>query len=1167
MKRVRSTAASTILLLGSLTLTPRAGAVETPGTLQVVSDLAPQVLEVVPGSVAGKTDRYIVRLDGAPLASYHRGIAGLPPPGNSMGGRLDLASPANRAYLEFLDQRRADVQSRIEAALGRPLEMARRYRVALNGFSAPMSPVEAAEVARLPGVAAVTPVSVQPVDTDAGPAWIGAFGIWDGTTTGGLAGTMGEGIVIGVIDTGINPTHPSFAAVGPEDGYDHVNPLGPGNFLGVCNPGDPSYQAGFPCNDKLIGAWNFSGDGPLDNDGHGSHTAATAAGNLVEIPLVGPTLTLWFPLSGVAPHANLIAYDGCAGAGCPDDATVAAIEQAVIDGVDVINYSISSTSGPWSDPVSLAFLAATDAGIFVATSAGNDGPAPASLFKDAPWVTAAAAATHNRGFEGALVNLTGGDASPPADITGGSFTAGHGPVSIVLAGDFGDQDCLTPFAAGTWTSDQIVVCDRGTIARTAKGENVLAGGAGGLVLVNRAVEGESVYADPHVLPAVHIGFSDGLALKAWLGSGSGHSGTILQTTTTLDPAAADVLAGFSSRGPSTLASVLKPDLTAPGVSILAADGFSNAGALLSGTSMASPHLAGAAALLSALYPGWTASEIRSALMTTADGVVLDDDGVTPATPFGQGAGRIKLSTAGLAGLLLDESTLAYQNADPGLGGDPRQLNLPSFADGACVGSCAWSRTVSNPLPVATTWAVVPTTDEPMLGLSVSPHTLSLAPGGSGSFTLEADCALAAPGGWLFGGVELWELDALAPDAHLPLAVLPSVSSGALLLTKSVNAAAAATGDTLSYQIEIKNLSDATSFSLVDPIPDNATYVPASAAGLLDGNPIAFTYEPGFNRLTSAGSMNAPRLEIIGGSSPYGYVSLSDLGVGPLSCSSCDEGAWSFGGLDFSYDGVHYDSLIMSVNGTIEAGTASGVASSYTNVSLPDAAPPNNLLAPFWTDLDLTGGGNCYIATLSDGTSSWYVAEWAGVPEWDQPGTAHTFQVWIEVGTDNIDFVYGGFSPDLPGSLTVGVEDSTGTTGDSYYYDGTGTPPAVGEDLTVSVSPGSTGSFTYQVQVGSGPEPIVNIAELTLGATTLTAAAVTVVNADCLRPIDRTVAHQTVDGTETIVACGTLTVEQSEVRVAGNAILCAGRAIILGEGFRVDSGGSLRAVVDPTLGCN
>jgi len=208
-----------------------------------------------------------------------------------------------------------------------------------------------------------------------------------GEIRGQLEPNQGEGMVIGVLDSGINIDNPSFQDVGA-DGYDHTNPLGSGTYLGVCDPANSSYDATFPCNDKVIGAYTFSATAtaddpqgkpsPRDEDGHGSHTASTAGGNVLRESTVNGVAT--GSISGVAPHANLIIYDVCGtatSAGCPGTAILAAINQAAADGVDVVNMSLgSSSTDPWANPFAIALANALTVGMSNSISAGNEGPDP-----------------------------------------------------------------------------------------------------------------------------------------------------------------------------------------------------------------------------------------------------------------------------------------------------------------------------------------------------------------------------------------------------------------------------------------------------------------------------------------------------------------------------------------------------------------------------------------------------------------------------------------------------------------------------------------------------------------------------------------------------------------------------------------------------------------------
>lgn len=750
---------------------------------------------------------YIVQLVDPPLALYEGGIAGLAPTNPAARGetKLDAQTAASRAYLDYLDQERRQTIAAAERRLGRTLEIAYEYAITLNGFAATLAPAEAEQVAQLPGVAVVERETILEIQTDAGPAWIGAPSIWDGSATGGLPGTMGEGIIVGVIDTGVDPWNPSFAATG-DDGYAHANPLGAGTYLGVCDPANTSPPAGvvvydptFPCNSKLIGAWGYttSDDSPRDSNGHGSHTASTAAGNIVHNAVIStPTGIFTAPtISGVAPHANLIVYDGCRDeGGCPGSALSAARDQVVLDGVDVVNYSIGSTLptfDPWFSAEAVSWLAVREAGIFVATSAGNSGPGEETLGApgDLPWLTTVGANTHNRAFLNAITLDDG--THPTMTIEGRSMTGpSPAPAPVVFAADYAGALGIDPedarlcaddiFPPGTF-SGEIVVCERGEYGRVAKGETVLRGGAGGYVLAQPEAIGGGPGAladDPHVLPAIHITYEGYQALQDYLSSAPGTvNGTIEGTTQDVNDSHADIMGSFSSRGANrSLPDIVVPDVTAPGVGIWAAyaqgaggDGDYTFNAIL-GTSMSSPHVAGAAALLKAVHPEWSPSEIQSALMLTASPDLLDDDGVTPATPFARGAGQVDLRQAAETGFVMAVTADEFRDADPALGGDVKTLNLPSLGNEDCLGTCQWTRTISSTLDEPVTYTVTGMGD-PGLDLTISPASFTLPPFGTQVLSITAETIGLPVDQWSFGRVVISATAPLTvPAGHMPVAV-------------------------------------------------------------------------------------------------------------------------------------------------------------------------------------------------------------------------------------------------------------------------------------------------------------------------------------------------------------------------------------------------------------
>lgn len=753
--------------------------------------------------------RYFVRLTESPVALYQGGIEGYKATSvekvQGKNRKLDVTSANVKSYRSFLTSRQDSVIQKANAVLGE-LDVKQRTTLAYNGLVVEMTQDQAAELANVAGIANIQREILRKPMTDSGPAIIKAPAVWSGEATG--TESQGEGMIVGIIDTGINTDHPSFADIGGDD-YDHTNPWGQGVYSGDCAGDFPEL-----CNDKLIGvhSWPAVTDGYLDYDidvpangedhnGHGSHTAGTTAGNVLintNVPDVdgGDTGVVFESMSGVAPHANIVSYQVCLPgenddigfSGCLPSLTVLAVEHAIENGVDALNYSIGGgSSNPWNDADALAFLSARKAGIHVATSAGNSGPGPETVGSpgDAPWLTTVAAYTHDRDFsEKSIGTFVGGDTEAPKELTGKAMTGGF-TGSVVYAGDFENSNdpendpaqCLEPFPAETFAADTIVVCDRGAIARVDKGRNVLAGGASALVLANLQGGAGSVVADAHVLPAIHVDADKGDALKAWLASGAEHTATITGTEVIHDEKLARIAAGFTSRGPNkSVPDVIAPSIAAPGVSIFAAYANDQSDAFkqypdpsdygfLSGTSMASPHIAGALTLLASIHPEWTPAEVQSALMLTANQETYKEDGVTASDFFDMGAGYANVEAAAKTGLVMDESYVDYVKADPALNGQPSQINLATIANAKCVGECSWTRTVKATKDGAWTASTMGVADG--LVLSVTPASFELKAGESQELTVTADVS-AAGTGWHFANIKLMAEG--MPEVKLPVAV-------------------------------------------------------------------------------------------------------------------------------------------------------------------------------------------------------------------------------------------------------------------------------------------------------------------------------------------------------------------------------------------------------------
>lgn len=777
------------------------------GTLRVATSVL--LAAVASAAVAAPRTMHIVSLTDPPLALYEGGVVAkdgralAPTAAHATGtAGLDGRGPAAQAYLAHLADRQTAVLAAASGLAKRSLSPVFRYTHAGNGFALELSPDEAEALRGLPGVIAVEPEWTERTLTDAGPSWIGADRLWTGNVPT-ILGTRGEGVIVGVIDTGINAAHPSFAATA-QDGYVHTNPAG--LFFGLCQT-NPAR-----CNAKLIGIWDFTTEGARDGSdstGHGSHVAGTAVGNPVSGTTGGGGVSIPVTVSGVAPRAALISYKACQrdqtgqnpGGTCPGSATLAAIEQAVRDGVAVINYSIGgSPRDPWAEVRSgaqsstRALLAARAAGVLPVVAAGNDGPGDGTVTSpgNSPWVLAVANATHDRVFGTRLEDLSGPGIAGGSGLPGASLSGGVGVRRVVHARDFGNALCgvgatqgvnptgaSNPFPPGTFNGE-IVVCDRGIYARVEKGYNVLAAGAGGYVLANVAADGESIVSDVHFLPTVHLGFADSERLRRWLADaraqGAEVRASIRATERLVDARFGDLLNASSGRGPvQPFGGWLKPDLTAPGTNILAAAGTGPGLASLSGTSMATPHVAGAAALLRSLRPDWRPDQLESALATTGLSTIRTSDGTRPADRHEAGIGRAWLPDAARARLIFPQPQAEYVAGDPIVAGPAAaaRINRPSLQHPDCVSRCSFVRRVVA--LEAGNWRIVPRLP-PGAGLSATPAAFALAAGASRELSFELDVSdPRLAGQWVHGEIALVD-EAAGVEQRLAVAVRSSPGS-------------------------------------------------------------------------------------------------------------------------------------------------------------------------------------------------------------------------------------------------------------------------------------------------------------------------------------------------------------------------------------------------------
>jgi subtilisin family serine protease len=758
---------------------------------------------------------YIVVLQADPIVAYTGGIAGFAATQPRAGDKVRAKSPDVLKYDKFLEASHSE--SLKKAGISDKAKI-HDYTFALNGYSALLTEEQVEAIKLQKDVVLVLEDQIRTKQTDSSPAFLGL------TAPGGAydLGYTGEGVVVGIIDTGIWPEHPSFV----DDGSFPAPPVAlPCEFGDTAwNPND----APFTCNNKLIGAYQMldtyralTGIDPdefnsaRDDDGHGTHTASTTAGNAgVAASMYGlPVATI----SGIAPRAQVIAYKGLGNLGGYTSDLAASIDQAVADGVDVINYSIGGGAGaPGADEI--AFLFAADAGVFVATSAGNSGPGASTVGNPGtfPWLTTVGASTQRRFFEG-IITLGNG-----RKYTGASLTPELGWTPLVDAEDAGDDLCTPTYLGGgldpAVVTGKIVLCRRGVIGRADKSLAVFEAGGAGMIQYNN-VDVDNLFTDTHWVPSVHVDNTPGLAIKAYIDSAAHPMARIdnredggicanNQGAGVLNRAGA-IAAGkgarecgpyvskwpfaptivyFSSRGPNPVApDIIKPDVTAPGIQILAGGSpfpdpnTTPPGELfqaIAGTSMSSPHVAGVFALLKQAHPEWSAAAAKSALMTTAYQSVRDNDRVSKADPFDMGAGHInpggKWSKGSIIepGLVYDAGFFEYLGflcdtfpevfADPagtcgtlesiGVPTKAYNLNYPSIGIAAVAGTRTVQRTVTSVAGETVLFKAL-VQAPPGYHVTVNPSMFFIDPGESLTFEVTVTNDGSGPvGEWRFGSL-------------------------------------------------------------------------------------------------------------------------------------------------------------------------------------------------------------------------------------------------------------------------------------------------------------------------------------------------------------------------------------------------------------------------------
>jgi hypothetical protein len=978
-----------------------------------------------------------------------------------LGPNFSLSSPEAVAYLAELNAELDALEARVKSKLG-GTTVTHRFDIILGGLSVLVPADQLDQLKGIPGVELVVSDSIEQLETYRSATFIGSATIWNQL---GGQGSAGEGVIAGILDSGVWPENPSFSDPDPLGKAYTAPPAAPGNPGGTraCNfgsatPGD----APFSCNNKLIGSYRFMSTygavvglqpyefrSSRDDDGHGTHTSTTVAGNR---GVRAQTLNADDIITGVAPRAHIVSYKVCGEQGCFGTDSAAAVQQAIRDGVDTINFSISGGSNPYADVVSLAFLDAYNAGIFVAASAGNSGPTPETVNHREPWVMTVAASSSDRSYLSTATLTAPGGAT--LTITGASITDGVStPAEVVV--NSADTLCQNPAAAGSFTG-KIVVCRRGVNARTAKSANVKAGGAVGMFLYNPTPQGEN--ADSHSLPTVHFENNEGTQLLAFLAANPGATATFTGGVAGSIPG--DIMAGFSSRGgPAQSLGISKPDVTAPGINIFAGytakeygvdvDQFS----FLSGTSMSGPHVAGAGTLLVALHPDWTPGQIKSALMTTAKTTgVLKEDAVTQATPFDMGSGRIDLRKAGDPGLTIAATGAEFLAKQANLW----DANYPSIYIPTMPGQITVKRTFTDVLGYDNTWAI--RVRAPRDVKITVPTQIFVRGNSSASIDIVIDARTVPIGEVRHASISL-------NDGHgtlsIPITIVRKEPSVALSTT--CDAARIKIGQQMGCSITMTNNSfDTATVSMVDRIPYNIVRLSDSVVnGSLDGMNVVFN-----GTLAGVEPVDVDIVSDVGGSPAGGYLPLSIFGIGAISAG--DETSTNFNVPTFTYGGETYNRIGVVSNGYVVLGGTDGSPDiQFINQSLPDSDRPNNVLAPFWTDLNPAFGGAIRVAILTDGVNSWIVVDYDAVREYST-NRRNSFQIWIGInGVEDVTFTYGTLEGNGDGGfVTVGAENRFGNRGTNYYVDGVGTLPTSGTELRVNTTPGGPGEtrvVSFQVK--------------------------------------------------------------------------------------------------------
>lgn len=565
------------------------------------------------------------------------------------------------------------------------------YRNVINGFAARLTSDEVQAMESVEGFIHAQPDHRLSQSMTYSPKFLGLSqweeGLW-------IDSSYGQGVIIGVIDGGIDPSHPSFRD-------DKSMPPPPAKWKGKCG-----FRQASLCNKKLIGAIAFNGGcrpQPLDSkhDGHGTHVAGIAAGGFV--PDAHSLGQAKGSASGMAPSAHIAVYKVCFRRGCAASDVLAGIDQAISDGVDVLSISITHQRilPLYNDTLAIGSLAAIKSGILPCLSAGNLGPYKSLIVNDAPWILTAGASTMDRRIKvtvklGNGVKLEGESAYQPRNFSSNSM------LPLVFPGynsRNGHRSCSKGSFGSINVKGKIVACKAEGIDNRKLGKFVKKAGGVAMIVMNPFFLGSTTFSQGHLLPSAHLRYPDALKVLSYLESNFTPTAAIIFEGTQFGTRPSPAVATFSSRGPSLInGGILKPDIIAPGTNILSSwptkskphpsSSSSSAFNFLSGTSLAAPHIAGIAALIRHNHPLWSPAAIKSAIMTTANRIdpqkiPIADEYMGKAKVFAMGSGQVNPSAANDPGLVYDIQQSHYIRYLCSMGFTSKQVTVISRHETEC----------------------------------------------------------------------------------------------------------------------------------------------------------------------------------------------------------------------------------------------------------------------------------------------------------------------------------------------------------------------------------------------------------------------------------------------------------------------------------------------------